>query len=351
MRDISSGRADLEGILGMSTTMGSEKRALEMLKLSENSGALLHQLGMTLAAAFGGASNPRCRQAIAEMAANMDGELREKVHPPSTDSGVRVVRGVVIDEQSVGRTPPIWAATDDAVSLPLDLEIMLLASMIGQPFGWLGQQEGRLVNNVVPARGYESVQTGASSSTLLSPHTEDAFHPHRSHVFMLGCVRNPDKVATTISSVRHANISARDRETLASPTIPILPDLTYGDLDEWESAEPIPTLWKRSDGLCLRYDPDYTPWTDADPQYRAAYERLSRELERVSQEVVLKPGDLAIIDNDVVVHGRVPFKARFDGTDRWLKRINIAMPERPRPISELTDHGYGQQVSYLYPQS
>ena len=40
-------------------------------------------------------------------------------------------------------------------------------------------------------------------------------------------------------------------------------------------------------------------------------------------EVVLRPGDVLFIDNYRVVHGRKPFKARYDGTDRWLKRIGV----------------------------
>ncbi|MCU1389701.1 MAG: L-lysine 3-hydroxylase, partial [Ilumatobacteraceae bacterium] len=39
--------------------------------------------------------------------------------------------------------------------------------------------------------------------------------------------------------------------------------------------------------------------------------------------VVLAPGDLLIIDNSMVVHGRSPFAARFDGTDRWLQRAFV----------------------------
>ncbi|PKV98029.1 TauD/TfdA family dioxygenase [Nocardia fluminea] len=331
----------------MSIATNSGTRSLEMRILSTNGRVFLHQLGTTLAAAYGGLSNPRCRQSIAALAANIDGELREKIRPPTGDSGVCVVRGLHIDEQAVGRTAPIWAAVDGAASLPLDLQMLLLASMIGEPFGWQGQQEGRLVNNVMPAKGYETVQTGASSEILLSPHTEDAFHPHRSHVFLLACVRNFEGVATTISSIRDTELSDSDIEILSRPTIPILPDLTYGDLEKWGDPVPIPTLWERSDGLCMRYDPDYTPWAEADPDYRAAYERLGRELERVSRRLVLEPGDVAIVDNDMVVHGRVPFTARFDGTDRWLKRVNISMPDRPRPVAELTENGYDQQVDYL----
>jgi hypothetical protein len=48
------------------------------------------------------------------------------------------------------------------------------------------------------------------------------------------------------------------------------------------------------------------------------------------------------------VHGRVPFKARFDGTDRWLKRINVAIPGRHRPSTERSESGYGQRIEYLF---
>ncbi|MET7769921.1 TauD/TfdA family dioxygenase [Nocardia sp. NPDC005366] len=331
----------------MSSAADNAIRPLEIRTLGRNAQVLLHELGTTLAAAYGSVSNPRCRQAISVFAANIDGELRERIRPPASDGGICVVRAILLDERSLGPTPPIWAAVDDDASLSLDLQMLLLASMIGLPFGWRGQQEGRLVNNVMPARGYENVQIGASSSLLLSPHTEDAFHPHRSHIFLLSCIRNMEAVATTISSVRDVDLSASDRELLLRPTVPILPDLTYGDLERHGPAEPIPILWERSDGLCLRYDPDFTPWGDADPEFRAAYRRLGAELERVARRVVLEPGDVAIIDNDVVVHGRVPFTARFDGTDRWLKRVNIAMPDRPRPVTELAENGYGQKVEYL----
>jgi enduracididine beta-hydroxylase len=41
------------------------------------------------------------------------------------------------------------------------------------------------------------------------------------------------------------------------------------------------------------------------------------------QHLVLEPGDYVFIDNYRTVHGRKPFKARYDGNDRWLKRTNI----------------------------
>jgi alpha-ketoglutarate-dependent taurine dioxygenase len=37
----------------------------------------------------------------------------------------------------------------------------------------------------------------------------------------------------------------------------------------------------------------------------------------------MESGDFCFLDNYRVVHGRKPFKARHDGTDRWLKRVNV----------------------------
>jgi hypothetical protein len=38
------------------------------------------------------------------------------------------------------------------------------------------------------------------------------------------------------------------------------------------------------------------------------------------------------VDNRNVVHGRRPFRAGFDGSDRWLKRVNVVRDlRRTRP--------------------
>jgi alpha-ketoglutarate-dependent taurine dioxygenase len=50
---------------------------------------------------------------------------------------------------------------------------------------------------------------------------------------------------------------------------------------------------------------------------------LGETLSAHHSSVVLEPGDLLVIDNDIVVHGRSPFVARFDGTDRWLQRAFV----------------------------
>jgi alpha-ketoglutarate-dependent taurine dioxygenase len=51
---------------------------------------------------------------------------------------------------------------------------------------------------------------------------------------------------------------------------------------------------------------------------------LIRAIDESLTGVALRPGECLFIDNYRAVHGRSSFQARFDGTDRWLKRINIA---------------------------
>lgn len=303
-----------------------------------------HRLGDALHTAT--LHDPALIAQITERVGELPDSVRHAVRPPATAAGATVVRGLPVDDAEFGATPAHWQAAAEHAhhgSLELDITMLLLGRCAGEPFGWHGQQGGRLVNNIVPAEGHEQEQSGASSSTLLSPHTEDAFHAQRANMLMLACLRNPDHVATTVSSVREVRLSDDDLRTLTTPTLPILPDVSYGT--GFDQLAPLPTLWlDGNNAVTARYDPAYTPIDDADAVFRAAYARLTTELARVSHAPALAPGEILLVDNDVAVHGRVPFRARYDGTDRWLKRVNIRLPERRRRAQESSENGYGQRV-------
>jgi L-asparagine oxygenase len=50
---------------------------------------------------------------------------------------------------------------------------------------------------------------------------------------------------------------------------------------------------------------------------------FNKAIERNKKTVFLETGDLIVIDNAVTVHGRTAFDAKYDGTDRWLKRVVV----------------------------
>ncbi|MET9030798.1 TauD/TfdA family dioxygenase [Nocardia sp. NPDC004168] len=351
----------MESVLSESKTQ--HQQDIERRELSVSAGRAVRSLARQISAILDSAiadpavaartlTNPALIDQIDTRVAELPAEVRRAMRPPATAAGATIVSRLPLADNEIGPTPPSWREaalwSGDPVrrahSFELDLVMLLLARSMGEPFGWDGQQDGRLVNNIIPAVGHEHEQSGASSKVLLSPHTEDAFHPRRSHLLMLGCLRNPDLVGTTVSSVRCVALSREDRTRLSTPTLPILPDVSYGADQNKYSAPPVPTLWTATNPAeqTVRYDPAYTPLAGADPEFRAAYDRLTAELERVCVTTVLAPGEVLLLDNDVAVHGRVPFTPRYDGTDRWLKRVNIWLPERRRRNDEASEDGYGQ---------
>ena len=342
------------------TPRSTEPETIERRELSATATRAVREAACRIAATLDGMSGRSAHTAVTltdpelitlvdSHAAQLPESVGEALRAPATAAGAAVIGGLPVSDDDLGPTPgnwqqaAAWAGDPDRRrdSFELDLAMLLLARSAGEPFGWQGQQDGRLVNNIVPAPGHEDEQSGASSTTLLTPHTEDAFHPRRAHLLLLGCLRNHDRVGTTLSSVREVRLDDGQRGRLNEPALPILPDVSYGtDFHEYPTA-PIATVGGEPDRPTLRYDPAYTPLDEADPEFRSAYDHLGAELERVCRTAVLAPGELLLMDNDVVVHGRVPFTARYDGADRWLKRVNIRLP-RARPPAESGETGYGQ---------
>ncbi|MGW4758270.1 TauD/TfdA family dioxygenase [Streptomyces chartreusis] len=291
----------------------------------------------------GSAISPGLLAALPEACVALSEEVRHALRPVDTADGLFVLRGLHLDDAGLAPTPGHWSSVGDAGAV-WDVVLLLVSALMGTPIAWDGQQDGRFVHNIVPSPGHESEQTGASSTVLLTPHTEDAFHPGRAHLLLLCCMRNHDNIATTAASIRRTALSDEDVEQLRRPVVPILPDDAYEQAQQFAGRPaPVPTLFDTPEGPTMRFDPAYTPLEEADAAWREAYRRLEDELARVSVAVSLQPGDVLVVDNDIVVHGRVPFKARYDGTDRWLKRASVRVPGRPtRPAAEANEHGYGQ---------
>jgi hypothetical protein len=73
----------------------------------------------------------------------------------------------------------------------------------------------------------------------------------------------------------------------------------------------------------MRLDQHYTSTADGDRDAADALDTLMTSVGAGLKGFALAPGDLCFIDNYKVVHGRSAFQARYDGTDRWLRRLNI----------------------------
>lgn len=262
-------------------------------------------------------------------------------------AGFCVISGLPLQDEDLGATPDHWRNSHlGSPALQQEIAFLLCAGVLGDVFGWATQQDARIMHDVVPVKGHEYLEIGSNSLQHLSWHTEDSFHPCRADYVALLCLRNPDGVATTISDARDLDWSGVDVEALFEPEFTQLPDnshlpsmgsdssgnatvdrlraRSFALIESWnENPEKRPILSGDLTSPYLALDPYHMRLDGWSERGLAAYRDLCEQLEALKQSLVLRPGDCVFIDNFRAVHGRAPFRPRYDGLDRWLKRLNI----------------------------
>ncbi|MGW3692076.1 TauD/TfdA family dioxygenase [Streptomyces sp. NPDC005125] len=209
-----------------------------------------------------------------------------------------------------------------AVTSALDLCVLGLMALLGEPFTFASLHDGRLVQDVVPVRGHEQAQTSMGSGAFLDWHVEDAFTDDRCDYFGLFCVRGAPDARTVLSAIRNATLDAGCIEVLRQPRFVVRPDAGHDDITADLTPAAVITGSPADPEVC--YDAVYTTPHDAADQLAAeALERLKAALTAGAVGHRLEPGDLLVVDNRRVVHARTSFSARFDGADRWLKRVMV----------------------------
>jgi Fe(II)/alpha-ketoglutarate-dependent arginine beta-hydroxylase len=276
-----------------------------------------------------------------------------------TKSGVGVIAGFPVSNHKIGETPSHWKERRDTPpTLEEEMLLVLFGSLLGDPLGWATQQNGYLVHDVLPIKENEQSQLGTGSRQTLWWHNEDAFHPYRGDYIGLMCLRNPDRVPTTYACVDMLELDPKHIETLFEPRFIIRPDESH-----YEEHRELPTVTDAADDLldssykriaemnsapqklaalfgdpkspyvCI--DPYFMTFEEGNDEARDALDALFKAMDDSLTELVLQPGSFLFIDNYRAVHGRKPFKAKYDGTDRWLKRINITRDLRKSRASRL----------------
>lgn len=220
---------------------------------------------------------------------------------------------------------PVDPTTSDAkVGHATELVLLAAGSCLGTPIGYAAQRGGRLVHELRPVREHAAEQLGTGSVTLVW-HTEEAHTDLSPRFVVLLCVRGDAEAATLISRVRPEVLPDTVRARLERDDSVVTSDASYdGANTERRCAVLAPGRFT--------FDPLFTQCADDEAQ--AALGALARHVDREAGSVVLRPGDLLVIDNFAAAHARSAYTPRYDGTDRWLQRtVVLQAPPPPSAIA------------------
>lgn len=268
-------------------------------------------------------------------------ELPERVRRTLADFRLRespgacLLKGFPVDDEAIGPTPERWGGGTSRTALQ-EILFLLCASLIGDPISWATQQDGAVLHDVLPIKGHEYLQINSASSAVIWWHTEEAFHPLRADYVGLFCLRNHDHVPTTLAAANNLRLDRNTIDVLMQPRFIITPDKshqpqtpaaghTHGGIEEMMAhPERVPVLFGDPEAPYMRIDPYFMSMNELEADSRIALQQLIDQIDKSLCEIVLRPGDILFVDNFRAVHGRQAFQARYDGTDRWLKRLNLA---------------------------
>lgn len=224
-------------------------------------------------------------------------------------------------------------------SAHLDLsttQLMEIAKTYGFPISYAQEQQGKLIQNIIPLRGTEDKQISTSSMVNLDLHTEAAFHPYKPDYVLLFCLRGDPTAVTTYANIDNI-ISQLDKETieiLKQPMFKTSLDLSFRMNGEGDKEILLSVLTKHQVNLAetqARTFPsiywtmlyDKALMTGINDAARNSLITFQKAVENSTRGITLKTGDLLVIENNRTVHGRRHFSAKYDGTDRWVRRVMV----------------------------
>lgn len=228
----------------------------------------------------------------------------------------------IIPNLPIGEVPatPLTPFTNKPTPVA-DKTLIEQAIKLGQPFGYKQEQNGQLIQNIVPVHKLESDQISSSSKVELEMHTETAFHPYMPNYVLLLCLRSDITAETTYALLEDI------LEILDESVISLLKtDSFYTSVDQSFRTKSEPDVFIRKQIMSddeQKFVYDSALMRPLNKEANHALIAIGAAIQKVKRSAVLADGDLMIINNYQTVHGRKPFQPKYDGTDRWLKRCLV----------------------------
>lgn len=275
--------------------------------------------------------------AVGVLPPDLIGALMRFRGDPSS-SAVMLIQGMPVDDP-LPPTPTVSGPVTTKGTCVSEASALLVALLLGEPVAYADEKDGVLVQNVYPVESEARAPSNESSATDLGFHTELSFSrrvPERplhqacpDFLLLFGLRPAPDADAvTTLVEADDicARLPARAQALLREPLYELRAPYSFtratGADRPW--SRPAPLFHGSETTPSLAFDLACGVRA-TEPAGDEALNELRRVVSTpdIHRHVRLDAGDLLVVDNRRCVHARSRFRARFDGTDRWLQRVYV----------------------------
>lgn len=204
--------------------------------------------------------------------------------------------------------------------------LALISKILGEPIGYQQERNGEVFQNVRPRQGQETKIASDSSKIVLDLHVENGYHPVRPDFLLLYCLRQDPQnqgytLAIEIKKVLHY-FSEEELLILRGLNFKTSVDWNFGNLNAERGSGPhVAVIFGDPKNPMVFYDDEYIIGVSREAQ--EVLEKLRKILHEETDNILLKPGEMLILDNCKCLHGRTAFQAFYDGNDRWLQRLLV----------------------------
>jgi len=296
-----------------------------ILHLSPEEVKLLINLASNITAHPSNGAELFCEQS-AKMALSLPFRIKNtltKFANEGSSTGMLLITGIPMDNKQLPLTPK--GNSEHVGELTLLARIQAIFNHIyGQMIGYEAEGEGRLFQDLVPKEELKTSQTSLGSNVELEIHTEQAFSKLRPDIVSLACLRGDLSAKTYILPVHYILecLTPSQQEFLRQPNWTTEVDMSFKmnghEFLDGDKRGPIPIITGSFEDPNLVFDQDLMKGNSDE-----AKEMINKIVEiyyKHRLEHILAPGEIVLIDNHRAVHGRSPFKPKFDGKDRFIIR-------------------------------
>ncbi len=251
------------------------------------------------------------------------------------DLTVVSLRGLPVDDR-LPRPPAKGERPVEKKTFVTEAMLLGLAKLLTlEPVGYEQEKKGEYIHQVTPVRGHEGQKSNEGASDLKA-HTEAAHHECPPDYMMLYGLRGHQSAQTILWDMELIfNVMApEDVKKLAQPLFQLRASKSFGQ----HKVIKTPLIFHDNGTRLVRLDLEEVSGINKEGEELInKIEHLMQQPE-YQQKYVIGPGDLIILNNKRVAHGRCAFEVDFEDKHRWLQRVYLTsalsqhptVKERPR---------------------